>query len=64
MGLGETSLTNAGALLEMALNGFLVAADVRGRGGGLGAKNWEALLTFSFSSQLSHHNASWISTDS
>jgi hypothetical protein len=56
--LGENSFTNAGALLEMVLKGFCVAAYVQGRGGEFGAKNCEVLFMFSFSSKLSHLNAS------
>jgi len=53
-GLGETSsLTNAGASLEMALKGWRVTATERGRGCGFGAKNCDALATFSLSSRLS-----------
>jgi hypothetical protein len=44
-------MTNGGASLEIALKGFCFTADVRGRGGGFGAENWEALFTFSFSSK-------------
>ena len=58
---GTSSFTNAGTSLEIALKGLWMASLVRGRGCGFGAKNWEALRIFSFSSKLFCLMASWIS---
>jgi len=61
-GLEETSsLTNAGASLEMALKGWWVTTTEWDRGWGFGAKNCNVLAMFSLSSRLSHLMASWIS---
>jgi hypothetical protein len=41
MSFGDSSLTNAGASLEMVLKGFHARSPVWGRGWEIGAKDWE-----------------------